>query len=702
MAKEKYIVLIFIAILLTAVAGISEPVIAAGTIPGIIQAENYDAMSGVQAEVCSEGTQNVGWIDAGDWMDYNVTVQTTGVYTVNFRVASPYANTQLQLKNGDAVLATVTIPNTGGYQAWATVPANVDLTAGSQTLRIHAVTNGWNFNWVSFTLNGVPTPMPTPTRAATATPTPTRSATPTPGGDVLTSIVSAAASTAIQGAAYSGDGITGTRWESVHGVDPQWIYWDLGSNKSLSRIIIEWEVAGAANYTIQGSTDAANWNTLGAVTNSSTADHNKITTNLGGSYRYVRMYGSSRTTIYGYSIWETYIYVLNGPNPTPGPTNTPAPTPTAGPTPTQGPTPTPGNGTFPMVFQNNTRGYYADNQIYVRFFGMNAQDQWCYLKADGTMTPVNPADANAPDHLTKNGINYPYYSFTLADTKAVNIPAHFTGGRCYISLGSPLYIPIGNNAWGGPDLNNPSDPNADVIYDWYEFTYIYKQVPFGGNTTQVDQFGFPMTVRLRQDATGYDQTVGITMVRNEIFSQYNTVVAAPFRGLANAYRIVAPRSAASFKSGGAYGNYMQAYIDEVWNYYTTNQFVLGTYSGYVVNNQLKFYQNDAGPYYINKPTTSDVMAGAGALATGNTIELALEAEFVAAFNRGVAKNTADWGNPVKYYLNAVKNDYAMFWHRIGIDGRAYGFSYDDVNDQSSVKILNNANPPTSVTIGIRW
>jgi beta-glucosidase-like glycosyl hydrolase len=187
-----------------------------------------------------------------------------------------------------------------------------------------------------------PTATPTPTSGPTATPTPTRAATatpmatptPTPGGsDVLATIVSATASSALLSAGYSCDGNIGTRWESTQGVDPQWIYWDLGSNKSLSRIIIEWEVASAANYTIQGSTDATNWSTLATVTNSSTTDHNKITTTISGSYRYVRMYGTSRTTGYGYSIWETSIYVLSGgATPTPTPTATPNPTATPGPT----------------------------------------------------------------------------------------------------------------------------------------------------------------------------------------------------------------------------------------------------------------------------------------------------------------------------------------------------------------------------------
>jgi hypothetical protein len=38
----------------------------------------------------------------------------------------------------------------------------------------------------------------------------------------------------------------------------------------------------------------------------------------------------------------------------------------------------------------------------------------------------------------------------------------------------------------------------------------------------------------------------------------------------------------------------------------------------------------------------------------------------------------------------------------GMSTRAYGFPYDDVNDQSSVAILPNANPPSSLAITVRW
>jgi hypothetical protein len=120
-------------------------------IPGTVQAENYAAMSGIQLETTTDtgGGQNVGWIDANDWMDYKVNVQTAGTYTVSYRVASLNGGGSLQLKSGSTVLATTAINSTGGWQNWTTVTATATLAAGTQTLRLQAAAGGFNINWVS-------------------------------------------------------------------------------------------------------------------------------------------------------------------------------------------------------------------------------------------------------------------------------------------------------------------------------------------------------------------------------------------------------------------------------------------------------------------------------------------------------------------------------------------------------------------------
>ena len=122
------------------------------TIPATIQAEAYTAMSGVQLETTTDvgGGQNVGWIDANDWMDYNINVPTAGSYTLNLRVASLNGGGQVAVRNGSTTLATVNVPNTAGWQTFQTVSTTVNLSAGNQTIRLLANTGGFNINWLQF------------------------------------------------------------------------------------------------------------------------------------------------------------------------------------------------------------------------------------------------------------------------------------------------------------------------------------------------------------------------------------------------------------------------------------------------------------------------------------------------------------------------------------------------------------------------
>jgi len=120
-------------------------------IPGIIQAEAFDAMNGIQTEGTADigGGQNVGFVDPGDWLDYQVNVATAGTYTVDVRVSSVPGG-QLQLRSGATVLATINVAATGGWQTWTTLSTTLTLAAGAQTIRIYDATGKWNFNWMEF------------------------------------------------------------------------------------------------------------------------------------------------------------------------------------------------------------------------------------------------------------------------------------------------------------------------------------------------------------------------------------------------------------------------------------------------------------------------------------------------------------------------------------------------------------------------
>jgi hypothetical protein len=276
------------------------PVVA--PIPGKIEAENYTSMIGIQTETTTDtgGGLNVGYIDANDTLDYNVNVQSSGTYSVGFRVASINTTGQLQLRNSSGtVLTTITVPNTGGWQAWQTVNANVNLTAGSQTLKLYAVGGGFNLNWLNFASSTSPTPTPT----ASSTPTPT----PTSTNLALNKTVTASSTeNSTFGAGLAVDGNSGTRWSSANS-DLQWIYVDLGQSYNINHVKLNWEAAYGKSYQIQTATNSAGpWTDIYSTTTGDGGidDLNGLT----GNGRYIRMNGTLRGTTFGYSLWEFEIY----------------------------------------------------------------------------------------------------------------------------------------------------------------------------------------------------------------------------------------------------------------------------------------------------------------------------------------------------------------------------------------------------------
>lgn len=101
------------------------------------------------------------------------------------------------------------------------------------------------------------------------------------------------------------DGNATTRWSSQF-ADPQWVYVDLGANYNVNQVKLTWESAYAKSFMVQVSTDKTNWTTIYS-TSASTGGIQDLT-GLMGVGRYVRMYGQSRATVWGYSLWEMEVY----------------------------------------------------------------------------------------------------------------------------------------------------------------------------------------------------------------------------------------------------------------------------------------------------------------------------------------------------------------------------------------------------------
>ncbi len=136
------------------------------TIPGIIEAEDFDTgcpgdayydkdgtneggqyrpNEGVDIEKCSAGGYNVGWTHAGEWMAYTVTVDKSATYQVSMSVASTYDTAKLHLESdGVDITGVVSIPRTKGFQKWEVVEHSVHLDAGRHVLKL--VVDGDYFN----------------------------------------------------------------------------------------------------------------------------------------------------------------------------------------------------------------------------------------------------------------------------------------------------------------------------------------------------------------------------------------------------------------------------------------------------------------------------------------------------------------------------------------------------------------------------
>jgi hypothetical protein len=368
--------------------------------------------------------------------------------------------------------------------------------------------------------------------------------------------------------------------------------------------------------------------------------------------------------------------------------------------------------TFNIV--NGTHNAYDNAHVFWAIIGKDwTTGKFVYVNTAGQLIPMSTADNGA---LTKNGVTYTNYFHTIAQAGSVTIPP-INSARLMLSVGGPMFIRVnqdinGNIGYAGANIENPTDPNIDVTFDFMEMA-IVPETGFFGNTTRVDQFGFPVTLRL-QGLGGFDQTVGETATRASLFSAWASAVPAQFQGLAQApyspYRIIAPAHA-SFNAGKANANYLDAYIQGLWTKYASQTLTFtdqqGTFSGHVVGGKFQFTDGQ-GTYTIQRaPTTAEALLGSGVLndATGQTPgtagydkQLQIQAQMCAAINRHIVEDPAHWYTPSFFYATP-SNSYSKFWHDHSLNSLAYGFAYDDVGGFSSS--LHTA-APTIATVTVGW
>ena len=139
-------------------------------------------------------------------------------------------------------------------------------------------------------------------------PSPTPSPTPSGCGTTNVTLNKTATASSLENASFPAsaavDGNTGTRWSSAFS-DPQWLEVDLGSAQSICQVTLDWETAYATAFQIQVSNDNSTWTTIYSTTTGTGGTQNLT---VSGNGRYIRMYGTTRATQWGYSLWEFGVY----------------------------------------------------------------------------------------------------------------------------------------------------------------------------------------------------------------------------------------------------------------------------------------------------------------------------------------------------------------------------------------------------------
>jgi len=124
-----------------------------------IEAEAYVGENGwvdgganfVESNPATSGGEDVGWTAPGNWLRYRLIVAAAGTYDLELRVANgtgAAAANAVSFRDASGTLATVSVPDTGGWGAYQSVHTQVALAAGDQLVTVYCETGGFNLDYL--------------------------------------------------------------------------------------------------------------------------------------------------------------------------------------------------------------------------------------------------------------------------------------------------------------------------------------------------------------------------------------------------------------------------------------------------------------------------------------------------------------------------------------------------------------------------
>ncbi|WP_340202927.1 beta-1,3-glucanase family protein [Ascidiimonas sp. W6] len=344
-------------------------------------------------------------------------------------------------------------------------------------------------------------------------------------------------------------------------------------------------------------------------------------------------------------------------------------------------------------------------------------DQLAWLKFGKTPTWDIP---NKP----KTNADLAPYIMDIADQSiaTVVIPAYIAkvGFRCLVAdtnyktnalqkLGSVNYMAF-------PDLMT-----ADYYFDKFE-AGLTIGVPGIWNITSVDFVGIPMQLTKGSEVVGYKNGVtaeGLHQLLNKLSKPYNEGGTIAPNKTNTIYRFFAPSHIDSsidyldqqikdgltnLQTNTTTVNYGQ----DVFSNFTTSSKKVTNANG--VSHRVGTVTCNSkanGAITIADVTTVKAVAGTIAI-NGNSSQVLLGALLASAICRGVLGNPKHWGDivytntqcatPWNYYPSNVEYDeYSKLIHEYSINGKNYGFSYDDYfGDEAGFNVV----PGEQVTLDI--
>ncbi|WP_250402072.1 glycoside hydrolase family 64 protein [Streptomyces cellostaticus] len=345
--------------------------------------------------------------------------------------------------------------------------------------------------------------------------------------------------------------------------------------------------------------------------------------------------------------------------------------------------------TIPLKITNNSG---RSEPVYVYDLGTQLSSGRQGWADEGGAFHAWPAGGDPPTPAPDAAIAGP----APGQSRTIRIPRF--SGRIYFSYGRKLDFRLTTGGLVQPAVQNPSDPNRNILFNWSEYTL--NDSGLWLNSTQVDMFSAPYTDGV-QRADGGVSTTG-RLEPGGYKAVFDTLRSRPggWSGLVQTradgtvLRALSPLY--GVETGALPANVMDDYVDRVWQKYATSTLTVTPfadqpntrYFGRVSGNVMNFTDSSGAVVTgFRKPDAASIFGCHKLLdAPNDTVRGPISRTLCAGFNRSTLLSDPHQPDtsPADFYKDGVTNHYARAVHSRMADGKAYAFAFDDVGNQESL------------------